>query len=162
MARPGRCLSPPPWMRLLRRRMGHTEGSASMDGARSSFAIFPLPFSASLVDAVEAANGPSSWSSASWSSNHVHRRTQRKLGQPAMETPDGKPASSEDGDGRDIPYESKDNEGEGSARLGRVVFKAGFAWICSGGILDGDNDDGCSEVLWWQDTTATATRSDLG
>nr|BAC80119.1 hypothetical protein [Oryza sativa Japonica Group] len=73
-------------MRLLRRRMGHTEGSASMDGARSSFAIFPLPFSASLVDAVEAANGPSSWSSASWSSNHVHRRTQRKLGQPAMET----------------------------------------------------------------------------
>jgi hypothetical protein len=56
-----------------------------MDGRTLELCIFSLPFSASLVGVVEAANGPSSWSSASWPSNHVRRRTQSKLGRPAME-----------------------------------------------------------------------------
>uniref|UniRef100_A0A0E0AJ35 Uncharacterized protein n=1 Tax=Oryza glumipatula TaxID=40148 RepID=A0A0E0AJ35_9ORYZ len=79
----------------------------------------------------------------------------------ARSAPDGKPASSEDGDGRDIPYESKDNEGEGSARLGRVVFKAGYHGngnkVRSGlacdpiwrynGMKDGGGEDGTARTV---------------
>lgn len=59
-------------------------GSLS-SAARSSPVIFPLPFSTSLIDAVEAVNGLLSWSSVSWPSNHARQQTRSKLGRLAME-----------------------------------------------------------------------------